>query len=221
MLVVYDITFRQSWESVKRWVEDVRRSLPDHEPMIPFILGTCTCSSTARATFTRALACAFATESLTPDGLLAVVGAKSDLTSQRQVSAEEGKALADEVGAIGWTEVSSLTGANGKLASLSFDDDDDDDDGDEALRAWAEQLMMMRCRGAYDGSSSVDETFFRLSEVALLGLDPFAHTSSSSSGAGFQVPSEELLLQLYAKSSGGLQAGAKKDAQPVKKCLLQ
>jgi hypothetical protein len=40
MLVVYDITFRQSWEGVKRWVEDARRSLPDHEPMIPFILGT-------------------------------------------------------------------------------------------------------------------------------------------------------------------------------------
>jgi hypothetical protein len=49
-----------------------------------------------------------------PCGLLAVVGAKSDLTSQRQVSVEEGEALADQVGAIGWTEVSSLTGVNGK-----------------------------------------------------------------------------------------------------------
>jgi hypothetical protein len=37
------------------------------------------------------------------------------MTSQRQVSVEEGEALADEVGAIGWTEVSSLNGVNGKL----------------------------------------------------------------------------------------------------------
>jgi hypothetical protein len=37
------------------------------------------------------------------------------MTSKRQVSSEEGKALADEVGAIGWIEVSSLTGVNGKL----------------------------------------------------------------------------------------------------------
>jgi hypothetical protein len=116
MLVVYDITSRQSWESVKRWVDIVRRSLPDHEPMISFILGTCALapppprrlhvhkSHVARAQLNRSRPC----------GLLAVVGAKSDLTSQRQVSVEEGNALADEVGAIGWTEVSSLTGVNGK-----------------------------------------------------------------------------------------------------------
>jgi hypothetical protein len=67
------------------------------------------------------------------------------------------------------------------------------------------------------GLSSVEETFFRLSEVALLGLDPFAHPSSSS--AGFQAPSEELLLELYAKSSSRLQA-AKRDDQPVK-CIMQ
>jgi hypothetical protein len=66
----------------------------------------------------------------------------------------------------------------------------------------------------------VEETFFQLSEVALLGLDPFAHPSSSSSGGGFQAPSEALLLQLYAKSSGELQASAKRDTQPVK-CILQ
>jgi hypothetical protein len=65
----------------------------------------------------------------------------------------------------------------------------------------------------------VEETFFQLSEVALLGLDPFASQSSSSSGACFQVPSEELLLKLYAESSSRLQA-AKRDAQPVK-CILQ
>jgi hypothetical protein len=39
------------------------------------------------------------------------------MTSQRQVSSEEGEALANEVGAIWWTEVSSLTGANGKQPS--------------------------------------------------------------------------------------------------------
>jgi hypothetical protein len=39
------------------------------------------------------------------------------MTSQRQVSVEEGKALADEVGAIGWAEVSSVTGSNGKQAT--------------------------------------------------------------------------------------------------------
>jgi hypothetical protein len=64
--------------------------------------------------------------------------------------------------------------------------------------------------------SSVDETFYRLAEVALLGVSPFAGLSS---GAAFHRPSEELLLQLYAKSSGGLQA-AKRDSQPVK-CVLQ
>jgi hypothetical protein len=66
--------------------------------------------------------------------------------------------------------------------------------------------------------SSVEETFFRLSEVALLGLDPFA--SAPSSDAGFQAPSKELLLELYAKSSSALQTEAKKDDQPVK-CILQ
>jgi hypothetical protein len=40
MLVVYDITVRQSWENVQRWVEEARRMLPEHEPMVPFILGT-------------------------------------------------------------------------------------------------------------------------------------------------------------------------------------
>jgi hypothetical protein len=61
MLVVYDITSRQSWESVTRWVEDVRRSLPEHEPMIPFILGTC-----ALVHHLRRLHSHVATESLTP-----------------------------------------------------------------------------------------------------------------------------------------------------------
>jgi hypothetical protein len=108
--VVYDITSRQSWKNVKSWVEDVRRWLSEHESMIPFIVGTCALVHHHRDDFihisplNRSLPC----------GLLAVVGAKSDLNSQRQVSVEEGKALADEVGAIGWTEVSSLTGANGK-----------------------------------------------------------------------------------------------------------
>jgi hypothetical protein len=51
------------------------------------------------------------------------VGAKSDLTARRQLSGEEGEALADEVGAIAWTEISSLTGANGKLAIITNDDD--------------------------------------------------------------------------------------------------
>jgi hypothetical protein len=94
-----------------------------------------------------------------------------------------------------------------------------DDDGYEAWRAWADHQMTMQCRGAYGGLSSVDKTFFRLCEVALLGLNPFA-SESSSSGASYQAPSEQLLLELYAKSSGRLQAGAKKDAQPVK-CILQ
>jgi hypothetical protein len=70
-----------------------------------------------------------------------------------------------------------------------------------------------------DVLSSVEETFFRLCEVELPGLDPFAHLSSSS-GAGFQAPSKQLLLELYAKSSGGLEASAKRDVQPVK-CILQ
>jgi hypothetical protein len=64
--------------------------------------------------------------------------------------------------------------------------------------------------------SSVEETFFRLSEVALLGLNPFDRRS----GGGFYTPSEKLLLQLYAKSSVGLQA-AKKDPRPVPACMLQ
>jgi hypothetical protein len=34
MLVVYDVTVRESWVNVKRWVEDVRRMLPEHEPMV-------------------------------------------------------------------------------------------------------------------------------------------------------------------------------------------
>ena len=61
MLVVYDITSRQSWENVKRWVEDVRRTLPEHDPMIPFIVGTC-----ALAPLPRRLHSHVATESLTP-----------------------------------------------------------------------------------------------------------------------------------------------------------
>jgi hypothetical protein len=66
--------------------------------------------------------------------------------------------------------------------------------------------------------SSVEETFFRLSEVVLQTLEPFARRSG---GAGFHTPSEELLLQLYAKSSAGLQATKKRDSQQQPKCILQ
>jgi hypothetical protein len=39
------------------------------------------------------------------------VGTKNDLAQQRQVSREEGQALALELGAAGWAETSSLTGS--------------------------------------------------------------------------------------------------------------
>ena len=39
------------------------------------------------------------------------VGTKNDLEDQRQVSPEEGQALAQELGAAGWAETSSLTGS--------------------------------------------------------------------------------------------------------------
>jgi GTPase SAR1 family protein len=64
MLVVYDITSRQSWENVKRWVEDVRRTLPDQ--MIPFIVGTCALASPPRRLHSQEPWRACATESLTP-----------------------------------------------------------------------------------------------------------------------------------------------------------
>jgi hypothetical protein len=66
--------------------------------------------------------------------------------------------------------------------------------------------------------SSVEETFFRLSEVVLQTLEPFARRSG---GGGFHTPSEELLLQLYAKSSVGLHAVKKRDPRPVPACVLQ
>jgi hypothetical protein len=48
--------------------------------------------------------------------------------------------------------------------------------------------------------SEVENTFLRLTEAALLGVDPF-----SSSGAGLEccVPSAEVLQALYDKSSTG------------------
>ncbi|ELR16222.1 Fbox domain and Ankyrin repeat containing protein [Acanthamoeba castellanii str. Neff] len=87
-----------------------------------------------------------------------LVGTKNDLEHQRQVSPEEGQALALELGAAGWAETSSRTG------------------------------------------SEVENTFLRLTEAALLGVDPF-----SSSGAGPEccVPSAEVLQALYDKSITG------------------
>jgi hypothetical protein len=41
------------------------------------------------------------------------VGTKRDLSAWRQVTAEEGQALATELGALGWCEVSSLHGTGG------------------------------------------------------------------------------------------------------------
>ncbi|ELR13791.1 Ras subfamily protein [Acanthamoeba castellanii str. Neff] len=87
-----------------------------------------------------------------------LVGTKNDLEHQRQVSPEEGQALALELGAAGWAKTSSLTG------------------------------------------SEVESTFLRLTEAALLGVDPF-----SSYGAGLEccTPSAEVLQALYDKSSTG------------------
>jgi hypothetical protein len=99
---------------------------------------------------------------------------------QRQVSPEEGQALALELGAAGWAETSSRTG------------------------------------------SEVENTFLRLAEVALLGVDPFA--SSGAIGAEYWAPSAEVLQALYDKSSTGRAAKeriAAMEAARSGKCLLQ
>jgi hypothetical protein len=49
----------------------------------------------------------------------------------------------------------------------------------------------------------VDNTFYRLAEVALAGVDPFA---TGSALGGCYAPSEELLKQLYNKSNRGRKA---------------
>jgi hypothetical protein len=48
IMVVYDVTARETWENVKRWVEDIRQSSPEEGPMTPFILGTHACDDIAR-----------------------------------------------------------------------------------------------------------------------------------------------------------------------------
>jgi hypothetical protein len=71
----------------------------------------------------------------------------------------------------------------------------------------------------------VNDAFAWLAEVALLGVHPFDRRSCAA--AGFRVPSEELLQQLYEASIGGarsdrsVQRNKIRDAQPSQCALLQ
>jgi GTPase SAR1 family protein len=47
-----------------------------------------------------------------PDQVFIMVGNKNDLVDMREVSTDEGKAKADELGAIDYIETSALTGDN-------------------------------------------------------------------------------------------------------------
>lgn len=73
-VVVYDISNRQSFVNVKRWVEEVRAERG-------------------------------------ADVIVAIVGNKTDLADKRQVSVEEGEAMAKELGAL-FLETSAKAGFN-------------------------------------------------------------------------------------------------------------
>ncbi len=75
-VVCYDITSRQSFESIKSWVEQARQIRGDKVTMI-------------------------------------IVGNKIDLAEKRQVSTEDGQALANELGTM-FTETSAKVGINVK-----------------------------------------------------------------------------------------------------------
>lgn len=76
-VVVYDVTSRESFEAVDRWIEDVHRERGE-------------------------------------DVLIALVGNKSDLAEQRQVSPAEGEAKARSFSAAVFLETSAKTGAGVK-----------------------------------------------------------------------------------------------------------
>lgn len=78
VMVVYDITSRESFHNVRKWVATFMENCTSDDGQSPVFL---------------------------------IVGTQNDLVARRCVSPEEGQALAQELGAVGWHEVSSLNGS--------------------------------------------------------------------------------------------------------------
>lgn len=82
IFLVYDVTYRESFEAVRYWFREIRQHAPH-------------------------------------DVLILLLGNKTDLEAQRIVSFDEGKALADELGA-SFMECSAKTSANVEAALISL-----------------------------------------------------------------------------------------------------
>ena len=138
------------------------------------------------------------------------MGSQNDLVARRCVSPEEGQALAQELGAVGWHEVSSLNGSGGTAWPFS---------------PWPGLFVHLSISHTHAPHSRkpVVEAFTHLAEATLTRRQPFACHQ------GCHVPSEALLQRLYAQSSTWLRAaaaaqtaaGAQTQTSATVRCLLQ
>jgi GTPase SAR1 family protein len=112
VLMVYDTTCRESFNNIKdRWVENMRSNI-DGTALPAFMLGTSFPTFRPKINIVVIFSC--------PCSAVPLVGTKVDLSESRAVTPDEGQALALELGASGWAEVSSLNGAGGKCFVFYF-----------------------------------------------------------------------------------------------------
>lgn len=113
VMVVYDITSRESFHNVRKWVATFMENCTSDDGQSPvFLIGI---PPNAMCGYGNLVV---GRPELTPgraltDANVAPVGTQNDLVARRCVSPEEGQALAQELGAVGWHEVSSLNGSGG------------------------------------------------------------------------------------------------------------
>jgi len=165
ILVVYDITDLASFENVtNRWIVELRSSGAINSPL-PFLLGA------FRLTNSISWCCLWWLKGKL--SLIDAVGTKSDLQRSRVVTPEEGKKLAHAIGAIGWTEVSSVTGSGGSFLLIPVGD----------LDRFSKKIH----------KTTVTEAFLTLAKFALDSMDPF----NSRLCEGYHIPSEAVLRRIH------------------------